>query len=105
MKLKQKVNNFYTKPRFFDGFTNCILTEPKALGILMVMGHSVASFLFGVLFICAWIFSWGVYAKIFLGLILVLTLWNLFKYIRMKQKTGEIFANLNLMDLLFNGGK
>jgi hypothetical protein len=46
MEMSEKKDNWFTKPRKFDGFARWIIFNPKALSILMVMGHIIAIILF-----------------------------------------------------------
>ena len=103
-KKKQNKDNWYTKPRFFDGFTNWILFNPKALTITMIMGHWIAMLLFLTLFIFSLANDWGIVWRVILGLVFGLTLWNLLKHYKFLKHFGSAYEN-GMSDLLFNGGK
>ena len=78
------------------------MTNPKALSITMVMGHVVAVLLFGTLFVMSLVFEWGIFAIVIFAVILGLTLYNLYKYLKFQIKTGSIFDNTSIYDMLWS---
>jgi len=101
MGIKNKIKYWYTKPRSGKafGFTTWILTDPKAMGILLIMGYIVAAFMFTTLFILAVYFDWILPVKIIMGIFALVSIRNLYKYIRFNRKTGTA-TNYAMNDVL-----
>jgi uncharacterized protein YacL len=97
--------NWYNRPRSFDKFTSWILTSPKALSVTMTMGLIVALIMFLLLFITSVVFKWGLFSNVIFFLVLALTIYNLYNYFRLHRKTGSIFDNTSISDILFNNKK
>ena len=96
--------NWLNKPRKFDKFIRWIVFDPKALSVLMVMSYIMAFVVFLILFICAVLF-WNTFLKILFFVGLVLTINNLYKYHRFQRKTGSIYVDTNMNDLIYGGKK
>ena len=102
--MANKIKEWYTKPRMSDKFVRWIMFDPKALSVLMVMGHIVAFVIFLALFVWS-MFSFGWFMKIFSLILVGLTVYNLIKYYRFQKKTGSIFENSNMNEMIFEGKK
>ena len=102
MKPKYKEYNWYTKPRKSDKFIRWVIFNPKALSILMVMGHLIAIILFGLLYVWA-MYSGGLFLKVLSFALFVLTLNNLMKFYKFQKKTGSIFEHSSMNDMVFSG--
>jgi hypothetical protein len=107
MGIRKKFNNWYTRPRqgFIYGLSNWILTDPKALGIIMTMGYIVSLGLFGSLFILSLVFDLNIVAKILFFVASIVCVRNLYKYYKFKKITGSLFENDSLYDTVFNKKK
>jgi hypothetical protein len=102
--IKEKIHNWFTRPRGFDNFVRWIIFNPKALSILMVMGHIVAVILFLLLAIASWIW-FDTFMQIISLILLFLVFRTLYKYIKFQRKTGSIFESANVNDVVFGGKK
>jgi len=102
--MKEQLKDWYTKPRKSDKFIRWIMFDPKALSVLMVMGHLVAFALFAALFVWS-VISFGWFMKIFSFVLVALTVYNLIKYYRFQRKTGSIFDSASMNDMVYGGKK
>ena len=85
-KIKDRFKRWYTRPRssYIFGLSNWIMTEPKAMDILMMMGHSTSTVIFSGLTILSFIF-WGWLPRILFGVCTILTGRNLYKHFKLRK--------------------
>ena len=105
-----KLKDFYTKPRtgFIFRLSTWILSNPEALGIIFIMGFLTSVVLFGSLLIVAFVYGWGLWLKVIMGLLLALSLRNLYKLIRIGKNEGgvmKIMETSTLKSMVFGKNK
>ena len=100
--------DWYTKKRtgWVFGFTNWIISSPKAFEILLTMSFLMSTFIFGGLTFIAFWYNWNPFAKSIFPVCLVLVLYQLKKLRKIKKQMGSVFETLNIKELMggFNDG-
>ena len=103
MKLHNK-KSWYTRPRtgFIFGLSEWILHNPSAMSITAVMGHIVSIVLFTSLLGLALGYRWGIYSYIIFSLMLILTVRNFYKLLKISKQTGieKIFNDLTIKEVI-----
>ena len=104
MSLKSKFKEWYLKPRggkLMD-FSMWVLTDNKAMGILLIMGHIVSFLLFSTLLVVGFWLNWGILGKAILAGGVLLTARNLYRYIKYQRK-DEMITNMSMDNMLYGG--